>query len=60
MSIKKQKRKRGIPVHHDQVKTRHTIWLTPNTWDKAKTLAKNQKTSVSELIEELIRNIDGE
>ena len=47
-------------MHHDQVKTRHTIWLTPNTWDKAKTLAKNQKTSVSELIEELIRNIDGE
>ena len=55
-SKKQQKRMRGIPVHHNQVKSKHTIWLTPDAWNKAKQLAKIRKTSVSELIEKMIKD----
>ncbi len=56
MTTKKEKRMKGKPVHYDQVKTKHTIFLTPSTWEKAREISKKKKTSVSVFIEELIRN----
>ncbi len=54
-----KKRMRGEPVLHKQLKTQCTVWLTPETWEKIKTLAKNKSTSASEIIEQLFQDEDG-
>ena len=60
MSIKKgQKRLKNIPVIHDELKKKRTINLTDTAWNKIKFTAVAQKTSVSEILEKIIRELDG-
>lgn len=42
---------KGQPIYYEQVKHKHTIWLTDESWLMLQKEAKQQKTSVSELIE---------
>lgn len=48
MGVKRTKNK---PVLHAEVKKQHGIFLTDSVWLKLKDLAREQNTSVSELIE---------
>ena len=50
---------KGEPVFHDEVKTKHGILLTPTSWGKVKKMAQQQRTSASEVIEQLIRDAEG-
>jgi macrodomain Ter protein organizer (MatP/YcbG family) len=56
---KGQKRLKNIPILHDEVKRKRTINLTDTAWNKIKLIAIEQKTSVSELIEKMIRECHG-
>ncbi len=60
MSISKwQKRLKNIPVIHDELKRKRTINLTDTSWNKIKAIAVERKTSVSEILEKIIRELDG-
>ncbi|NEP55125.1 MAG: hypothetical protein F6K65_42615 [Moorea sp. SIO3C2] len=48
---KKQKRMKGVPVHYDELKRKHTIMITDTVWEWLKTSAKEADTSVGEFIE---------
>lgn len=52
-----EKRMRGVPVHYDELKKQHGIWLTGHAWEKVKSLAKAEKVSVGEYLERMIRGI---
>ena len=59
MTTKKgKKRVKNEPVHYDEVKKKHSIFLTPSTWEKARKISKDKEISVSVYIEELIRTQD--
>ncbi|MFB2979384.1 hypothetical protein [Microseira sp. BLCC-F43] len=51
---------RNQPVFHEEVKQPHRIMLTPTAWKKLQKVAKNRNTSVSEVIEIMSRELDGE
>ncbi len=53
------KRIKNQPVLHDELKSSRHLFLTPTTWEKMKSCAKKQGISVSELVEEWARNIEG-
>lgn len=60
MSIGKgQKRMKGIPVMHSEVKVRCNISLTPTSWQQLKDYAKSQGMSASEVIEQFIKDTTG-
>lgn len=48
---------RGVPVHYDELKKKHGIWLTDSTWSKLRELSKNEGVSVGEYVERLVRGI---
>lgn len=48
---------RGQPIYHEQVKRKHTIWLTDESWLILQNKGKQQKTSVSELIEKYAHSL---
>jgi macrodomain Ter protein organizer (MatP/YcbG family) len=50
------KGQKNIPIFYDEVKQRHTIVLTSTSWEKLKTLSKNKEVSISEFIEQLVRD----
>lgn len=52
-SIKGQK---NTPLIYDELKKKRTISITPSSWDWLKKQAENQNTSVSEVIENWVRN----
>lgn len=54
--MKKQKRVKGVPVCRDEVKERHLIMLTPFAWKVLSGEAKTERSSCSELIEQMIRD----
>lgn len=56
---KSEKRMRGVPVHYDELKKKHGVWLTESTWSKLQELAKEDGVSVGEYIERLVRGIGG-
>ena len=59
MTTKKSKKRiKNVPVHYDELKEKHTIHVTPQSWEKAKRLSKLKNISVSVYIEELIRTQD--
>jgi macrodomain Ter protein organizer (MatP/YcbG family) len=53
------KGQRNIPILHDEVKQRHTIVLTPTVWGKLRTMANAKGMSISEIIEEWVRETTG-
>lgn len=53
------KRRKNQPVYHDELKERHMIWLTLTAWNRLTAKAKVKNMSVSELLEQMVRNIDG-
>ena len=58
---KGKKRLRGIPVLHDEKKTKHTLLITPSSWNKLQRVAKNNRLSISEYVEQWIISLeDGE
>lgn len=57
---KGKKRLKNQPVFYDELKTLHSITLTPSSWLKLRKLAKSQGLSVSELIEQWARKLDGD
>ncbi|NJM72069.1 MAG: hypothetical protein HC862_18835 [Scytonema sp. RU_4_4] len=56
---KGQKRVRNMPVFYDELKKVHQLMFTPTAWQKLQDMAKQQDTSVSELIEAWARTFDG-
>jgi guanylate kinase len=44
---------------HDEVKSRHSIFLTPSSWKWLQDKAKSEGTSASEMIEQWIRETKG-
>lgn len=60
MSIRKSiKGTKNTPFMHEEVKARHSIYLTPSSWEWLQERAKAQGTSASELIEQWIRDTKG-
>jgi len=57
--VKGKKRIKNVPLIHDELKRKHSIFLTDSAWKKLQRIAKLSKTSVSELIEKLVRKDDG-
>ena len=58
MTTKKgQKRLKNIPILHEELKQRHQIHVTPTAWRSLKEEAGRRDISISELIEDLARNI---
>lgn len=55
---KKQKRMRDTPVFYDEVKVRKNVMITPSSWEKLKAKASQAGTSVSEVLEQIIRDLD--
>lgn len=53
---KGKKRIKNVPVFYDEVKKKHSIFLTDSAWSKLQGIAKLNKTSVSEIIEKLVRD----
>ncbi|WP_424094545.1 hypothetical protein [Moorena producens] len=53
---KSQKRMRGIPIHYDELKKKHTVMLTDTAWEKLRASAKRNGVSVGELIERWARS----
>ncbi|KAB8318931.1 hypothetical protein SD81_008285 [Tolypothrix campylonemoides VB511288] len=59
MSIQKGKKAvRGVPQLHEELKCKHTIWLTPTSWDKFQQLAISSGISVSELLEKIATELE--
>ena len=57
MSTRKSiKGTKNTPFLYDEVKQRHSIFLTPSSWEWLKEQAKANDTSPSELIEQIIRH----
>ncbi len=56
MSTRKSiKGTKNTPFIYDEVKKKHGIFLTPSSWEWLQEKAKSEGTSVSELIEQLVR-----
>lgn len=55
---KGKKRIKNVPVLHNEVKKKHSIFLTDSAWKKLQGIAKLTKTSVSEVIEKLVNKDD--
>jgi hypothetical protein len=55
---KGKKRLRGIPVLHDEKKTRHNMLITPSSWNKLQRVAKNNGLSISEYVEQWIISLE--
>jgi hypothetical protein len=51
------KGQKNIPIFHSEVKQRHTVVLTPTAWEKLKRLSLDKGLSVSEFIEQWVRNM---
>jgi hypothetical protein len=51
---KGKKRLKNIPVLHESLKKKRTVWLTDEAWTLIEELASIKKTSKSECLEELI------
>jgi predicted DNA-binding ribbon-helix-helix protein len=60
MSRKKGiKGQKNVPILYDEVKERHTILLTPTVWIKLKSMAEARGISISEVIENWVRETTG-
>lgn len=46
---------KNVPIFYDEIKERHTVVLTPTAWTKLKIMAHARGISVSEIIEEWVR-----
>ncbi len=53
---KTRKRMRGIPVHYNELKKQHGIFLTDTAWKWLQLSAKDSGTSVGEFLERWIRS----
>ncbi|NEO43289.1 MAG: hypothetical protein F6K53_20140 [Moorea sp. SIO4A1] len=53
---KKQKRIKGVPAHYDEMKLPHNLRLTDSTWNLLRKKAASKGLSVSEMIEQWVRN----
>ncbi|MBO3462290.1 hypothetical protein G7B40_003535 [Aetokthonos hydrillicola Thurmond2011] len=56
---KGKKRLRNQPALYSEIKEHHKIYLTPTSWNKIKELSKERGLSVSEYIEQWIRDTAG-
>lgn len=60
MSTRKgQKGLKNVPFFYDEVKKSHTLAFTPTAWELLQGKAKKQGVSVSEMIEQWIRETAG-
>jgi len=57
---KGKKRVKNQPILHDEVKKSRHIFLTPSSWEKMRIYAFDQGISISELIEQWARKIEGD
>ena len=48
---------RGVPVHYDELKKKHGIWLTDYAWGKLRQKSKEAGVSAGEFLERLIREL---
>ena len=56
MSIRRSiKGTKNTPFIHDEIKKKHGIFLTPSSWEWLQKKARIEGTSVSELIEQWVR-----
>lgn len=54
MSTRKGKKPtKNIPLLHDELKTKHSVWFTPKTWENLQNKAVSNGISVSELLEKI-------
>jgi hypothetical protein len=53
---KGKKRLKNVPVLHEGLKKKRTIWLTDDAWVLIEELALSEKISKSECLEQLILN----
>ncbi len=59
MSTRKGKKPvRNVPLLHEELKAKHTVWLTPTAWDRLQKKAANDGISVSELLEKIAVEIE--
>ena len=60
MSTKKihVKRMRGVPVYHDELKTKRTINLTDTAWAILRAKSNENEQSVSQYVETWARSLD--
>ncbi|MFB8787662.1 MAG: hypothetical protein U7123_02120 [Potamolinea sp.] len=56
---KGKKRTRNNPIFYEELKKGHEISLTDSSWNKLKILAKNKGLSVSEFVEQWVRDTTG-
>ena len=54
---KTEKRMRGVPVHYDELKKKHGVWLTDYAWELLKEKAKADGVSAGEYLERMIRGL---
>jgi hypothetical protein len=52
------KRMKGVPVHHDELKTKRTINLTDTAWAILRLKSTEAKISISEYIETWARGLN--
>ena len=56
MSTRKSiKGTKNTPFIHEEVKKKHTVFFTPSSWGWLQVKAKTEGTSVSELLEQWVR-----
>ncbi len=59
MSTRKGKKPvKNVPLLHEELKSRHCVWLTPTAWDKLQKKATNNGISISELLENIATEIE--
>jgi hypothetical protein len=51
------KRTRNNPVLHDELKRKHTVWLTDSSWRALEIESALQGVSVSELVEKYAQSV---
>ncbi len=53
---KGQKGQKDTPYFYDEIKQQHAVYLTPTTWNDLKERARKKGISISEYVEQWIRD----
>ncbi|MBW4629652.1 MAG: hypothetical protein KME49_30120 [Brasilonema octagenarum HA4186-MV1] len=48
---------RGVPQLHEELKSKHTVWFTPTSWEKLQIKAIRENISVSEILEKMVTEL---
>ncbi|BAY49109.1 CopG domain protein DNA-binding domain protein [Kalymmatonema gypsitolerans NIES-4073] len=59
MSSRKGKKAiKNVPIFHEELKAKHTVWLTPQAWERLQSKAISSGISVSELLEKIATELN--